>query len=183
MLTILGSIFNMIWRGPIWPLNEHENFTMRLNKICIWTPKTSYEANGYDHDFGFASHFAPTECFIYYKKWVKREMYPRNTCLHYAIIPSLQATRELMPVVGCGCMRPNFVPSIPTKLPEFKFHKVASRSTGIACLLTASHGDLIWSSVDTSYKKSISAICIRFSSSSCKNYWHLELHEGPRGGN
>ena len=43
----------------------------------------NYEANGYEHDFGFANHLALSACFLSYGKWLQREKLPNNTRLPY----------------------------------------------------------------------------------------------------
>ena len=43
------SIINMIGKGPIRPLNEHENFHF-VYAQNIQMNSENYEANGYGHD-------------------------------------------------------------------------------------------------------------------------------------
>ena len=52
----------------IWTLNEHEIFTLIMNKIYIWTPRL------WDKwiwaQSGSTNHLALIACCIFYKKWV-----------------------------------------------------------------------------------------------------------------
>ena len=43
----------------------------------------NYEANGYEHDFGFANHLALSACFLSYGKWLQREKLSNNTRLPF----------------------------------------------------------------------------------------------------
>ena len=45
-MSILGSIVNISWRGPISPSNEHENLHFDM-KQDIHTSSKNYEESGY----------------------------------------------------------------------------------------------------------------------------------------
>ena len=72
MLTILGSLVNMIWGGDaIEPLDEHINLHFN-NGISSYEPWNLWY-NWLWAQWGFANSLARIACFISYKKWVLRE--------------------------------------------------------------------------------------------------------------
>ena len=72
IVNVIRAMINIIG-GPVWPLNEHEIFTLTMNKKFV------------QGRYGIANHLALFECFISYEKWVQRENYPNNTRLPYSI--------------------------------------------------------------------------------------------------
>ena len=72
IVNVIRAMINIIG-GPVWPLNEHEIFTLTMNKKFV------------QGRYGIANHLALFECFISYEKWVQREKYPNNTRLPYSI--------------------------------------------------------------------------------------------------
>jgi hypothetical protein len=75
MLTILGCIVNMIWRGDLYDhlMSMKKISNLIINKILTLSPQI-YEANDcYLNLFGFANRVALIASFIAYEKWVLRE--------------------------------------------------------------------------------------------------------------
>ena len=82
IVKVIHSKINII-RGPVWPLNEHEIFTLTMNKIFL------------QGRYGIANHLTLIACFISYEKWVQREKYPNNTRLPQSINSKKKERQEM----------------------------------------------------------------------------------------